>query len=101
MILNHVAKRAGFVVVRGPAFNPKRFRDCDLNIVDMVAIPKAFKNRIGKSKNEQVLYGLFAEVMVDAVYLRLVEVFVKQPVQLPRRLEIVSKGFLDDDSGPA
>ena len=66
MVLHHVADDAGAVVVASAVLDVDLLRDRDLDIVDVVAIPYRLEDRVGESKDEQVLYCLFAEVVVDS-----------------------------------
>ena len=78
MILEHVAHDAGRVVVAGPAADADFFRHRDLHVIDVVAIPDRLENRVRKPQHQQVLHGLFAEVVVDAIDLPLGEDFVNR-----------------------
>lgn len=73
MILKHITQDAGGVVVPSPAAQADLFGDGDLDVVDVVAVPEGFENSVGKAKNQQVLYGFFAQVVIDAVNLFLVK----------------------------
>jgi hypothetical protein len=44
-------------------------------VVDVLAVPHRLEDAVGEAEDEKVLDGLLAEVVVDAVDLRLVEVF--------------------------
>ena len=52
---------------------PIAFGNGDLHMVNVLAIPDRLEDAIGKAENQQVLHRLFAEIMVDAVDLRLGE----------------------------
>ncbi len=45
----------------------------DLDVIDIVAVPQRLENRVGKTEDEDILDGLFAQVVVDAVDLILIE----------------------------
>ena len=47
--------------------------DGDLNVIDVVAIPKRLEDRVVESKAEQVLNRLFSEVVIDPVNLILMQ----------------------------
>ena len=81
MILEHVAHDAGRVVVAGPAADVDFFGHRDLHVVDVVAIPNRLEDRVREPQHEQVLHGLFAEVVIDAVDLLLAEDFVNHFVE--------------------
>ena len=73
MILKHVADDAGLVVVTGAAADVDFLGHGDLHVVDVVAIPNRLEDRVGKPQHEQILHRFFAEVVVDAIDLPLVE----------------------------
>ena len=68
---------------------------CD--VVDGVAVPHALEHRVAETEDEDVLHRLLAEVVVDAEDLLLVEDREQLVVELPRGLEVVPEGLLDDD----
>ena len=67
MVLEHVAQYADAVIKTGTVFQADFFRYGDLNMVDVVAIPNRLEDSIGKAGEENVLYGFFAEIMVNAI----------------------------------
>ena len=69
MILDHIAKNACSFIILSTAFNAHGFHDAELNMINMFFIPKRFKNTVGKAECKNVLYGLFAQIMIDAVNL--------------------------------
>ena len=71
MVLEHVAQGAGLVVVVGPVLDAERLGDGDLNVVDVIAVPDRLEDRVGEAEDHDVLDGLFAQVVVDAVDLGL------------------------------
>ena len=88
------------LVVRRASLDPQLLRDRDLHALDMVAIPQRLEHRVREAENEQILNGLFAEVVVDAIDLRLVEVLVDELVQRLGRLQIATERLLDDEARP-
>jgi hypothetical protein len=73
----------------------------DLDIVDVVAVPHRLEKRVGKAKEKEVLYGLFAEVVVDAINLSLGEGFGDRGVEGVRRRQVAAERLLDDNPRPA
>ena len=73
MVLDHVAQRAGSLVVAGAAFDADVLRGGDLDVVDVVAVPDRLEEGVGEPQRHEVLDGLLAEVVVDAEDLRLLE----------------------------
>ncbi len=58
------------------------------------------KMRVAKPQGVDVLHGLLAEVMVDAINLALVEHGRDIAVERAGTLEIVAKRLFDDDPAP-
>ena len=67
MVLHHVAKRAGGIVIAGAAFDAQGLGDGDLHMIDMGGVPDRLEQGIGKAQGHQVLDGLLAEIMIDAI----------------------------------
>ena len=72
---------------------------CD--VVDVVAVPDGLEDAVGEAEDEDVLDGLFAEVVVDAEDLVFVEDGVDLVVELDGGVEVVAEGLLDDDADAA
>ena len=101
MILHHVAQRPGRFIITGASFHPERFRRRDLEVIDVARIPERLENRVRESQHQNVLRGLFAEKMVDAIGLIFVECVADDSIQFARRGEIGAERFFDDDARPA
>src|ERR1700687_1923755 len=69
MVGHHVAEGAGGFVKRAAMLDADRFRGVDLHVVDVVAIPERLDDVVGESKDQNVLDGFLAEIVVDAVNL--------------------------------
>ncbi len=67
--LDHVAKGAGRFIESAATLDAKGFRSGDLDMVDVIAIPERLENAVAKSKNQQILHRVFAEIMIDPVNL--------------------------------
>ena len=67
MVGNHVAKGAGGFVEAAAMFDADGFGGGDLHVVDVIAIPERLDDVVREAEDHQVLDGLFAEVVVDAV----------------------------------
>ena len=73
---------------------------CDLHVVDVAAVPDRLENGVVKTKNQDVLHRLFAEIVIDAVNLVLRENCLDLAVQGPGRIVVIAKGLLDDHAAP-
>ena len=59
----------------------------------MTMIPERFKDGVGKAQNHEVLYHLFAKIMIDAIQLILAEVLQ----QVASKFGLFGDGDGDDD----
>ena len=59
------------VVVAGAVSDAHVLRHGDLHMVDVVAVPERLEDRVGEARHQDVLHGLLAEVVIDAVDLAL------------------------------
>ena len=101
MVLDHVAQRAGVVVVAAAVFDADGLRRRDLHAVDVTAVPDRLEDHVREAQRHDVLHRLFAEVVVDAVDLALVEDLRDLGLQRARRVEVGTERLLDDDPRPA
>ena len=67
MILHHVAQGAGGFVVTGTPFDAEGFGRGDLDVIDITRVPNRFKNRVGKTENQDVLRGFFPEKVINSI----------------------------------
>ncbi len=101
MILEHVAHDADAVVERAAVLDADRLGDGDLHVIDVVAVPDRLEDAVGEAEDQDVLDGLLAQVVVDAVDLLLGQHLMQQAVEFPRRSQIGAEGFLDDHAPPS
>ncbi len=73
VVLDQIAQRAGAVVVVGARADAEVLGGGDLHAVDVVAVPQRLEHAVGEAERQHVLDRLLAQVVVDAVDLRLVE----------------------------
>ena len=74
VVLNHVAHNARRFVVAAASFDADRLGVGQLHVIYVLAIPQRLEDAVGEAKDEQVLDSLFAEIMVDAINLLLVQI---------------------------
>ena len=98
--LNHVAKCAGGFVKAAAALDAEGFRGGDLHVVHVVAVPQRLENAVAEAQDQQVLDGIFAEIVVDAVDLLLFEDVEDDLVQFFGGGKVAAKGLFDDDARP-
>ena len=100
MVLNHVAGCADPVVVTGATTNPDIFGHSDLHVVNIIVVPEGFKHRVGESDRQNILNGLFSQIVVDAKNTARREDTVHQSIEPLSAFQIVTKGFFDNDPAP-
>src|SRR5450631_1192573 len=107
MILHHVAQRTGFVVEMPAPLDPKFLCHRDLYVLDETTPPQGLEQRIAETQRHEVLYGLLAKIMIDAVDLPLGEHGADLVVDEIGGRRIVSQRLFEhharywrDDTGP-
>ena len=74
VVLDHVADRAGGVVIGAPAAGHAHLLGHrDLHRADVPAVPDRLEDAVAEPEGQDVLHRLLAQVMVDAIDLALVE----------------------------
>src|SRR5690349_16864162 len=82
-------------------FHPQRLRCCDLDMVNILAIPDRLDDGVGEPEGEDVLHRLFAEIVVNAIDLLLVYGPTNHCIESLCAGGIPSKRLLDDKTCPA
>ena len=98
---HHVAQRARCVVVPAAAFHTDRLGHRDLHIVDVAPVPDRLEHAVAEAEHQDVLHGLFAEVVIDAEDLVFAQGLAQVAVELLGRIEIDAERLLDDHTPPA
>ena len=101
VVLEDVARRAGLLVERAAVLDADRLGHGDLHVVDVAPVPERLEDAVAEPEDQQVADGLLAQVVVDAVDLRLAEDLADLAVEPLRRVEVVPERLLDDDPAPA
>ena len=101
MVLHDVAHSTGPVVVAAAVFEPDVLRHRDLHGVDEVRVPHWLEDRVGETESKDVLNGLLAEVVIDAVDRVLRESLVQRLGEGSGRLQVETKRLLDHDAAEA
>ena len=89
------------VIVTGAMFHADLFGDSDLDVIDVVAVPERLKDGVRKTRHQNVLNGLFAQIMVNAIDLILAEGLMDLLIQVVCRGQVGSKWFFDDHAPPS
>ena len=98
VVLDDVAECADPVVERPAALDPEVLGHRDLDRVDVLTAPHRLEQGVGEPQVHDVLHGLLAEKVVDAVQALLRHERGQAPVQLARRDEICPEGLLHDEA---
>ncbi|KKL15926.1 hypothetical protein LCGC14_2500720, partial [marine sediment metagenome] len=101
VVLEHVAEDADAVVVSGTVTDRDLLGRGDLYVIDVVAVPDRLENTVGESKDQHVLHGLLAQVVIDAIDLVLVEDLVYGAVEFSGAFEIGAERFFHDQTARA
>ena len=67
MVLDHVAYGSVLVVECAASFDAEIFSHGDLNALDVVSIPERLDESVRKAKNDQILHGSLAQVVVNSI----------------------------------
>ena len=67
MVRDHVAQRSCSFKVGAAPLHADRLGIRDLHVVDVAPVPDGLENRVVEAEDHDVLHGLFAEVVIDAV----------------------------------
>lgn len=101
MILDHIPQRACVFVISGASPYTERLRGGDLDLIDIVCVPKRREDRVSEAQDKDVLRGFFPEKVVDSVGLLLAEGVADDAIELSRGVQVRAKRFFDDDACPA
>src|SRR5215470_11845157 len=98
MVLDDVADRTRRIVESPATLDPEVFRHRNLDALDLVAIPERLQERVRKAKEDHVVHGLFAQIMVDAEDGILIKGREQYPIEFLRRGPVMSERLFDDDA---
>src|ERR1700675_5074826 len=101
MVRDHVPQRTSCFIKVPAAADIKGLGDSDLDVIDMVTIPDRFKHAVSETQDQDILDGLFAEIMIDPVDLVFVDEVQQIAIQRARRSEVRAKRLLDDQAPPS
>src|SRR3954463_12443710 len=96
MVLDHIAQHTRALIIGAPPLNSDSLSVGHLYVVDILPSPKRFENTVRESKDQQVLDRFFAQIMVDSINLRFVEIFVDLVVEQSGALKIAAKRLFNN-----
>ena len=101
VVLHHVPHGARLVVIAAAPADSHGLGHGDLDVIDILRVPQRFEQHVAEADGHQVLHRLLAEVMVDPVDLRLVEMLGQHGVERLRSAQVMPEGFLDHNAALA
>ncbi|MNM47696.1 hypothetical protein D3C81_586680 [compost metagenome] len=99
VILDHVPQLAGLVEVTPAAFDTDLLGHGDFHVGDVILVPLGFEQAVGETQGDQVLDGLFTQIVVDAVGAVLREELRHGVVDLARGFQVRANGFFQHHAG--
>ncbi len=100
VVLEDVAAGTGLLVEGAAGAHAEVLGHGDLDVVDVAPVPDRLEDAVGEAEDQQVADGVLAQVVVDAIDLRLIERLHDRVVQRVARVEVVAERLLDDDAAP-
>ncbi len=100
MVWHHVPQRPRFLVVAAAMLDPDALGCRDLHVIDVAAIPHRLKDAICKPEDQDVLDGLFAEVVIDPVNLAFIQHLPEFVIERSGGSQVVTERLLNDDAAP-
>ncbi len=100
MIGNHVAQGPGRLVIAAALLDADRLGGCNLYAVDKVSVPQGFGDGVGETEDHEVLHGLLAQIVIDAVDLLFIENLLEITIQLFRGSQVSSERLFHDHPSP-
>ena len=76
MILHHIPHDSHPVVIASSMFNINGLHGRYLYMIDIVPVPDGLEYCIGKPKHQNILNGLFCQVMIDSEYLMFLKILM-------------------------
>ena len=73
VVLHHIAHGTRFIVISATPANTYNFRDSDLNMINILRVPKWFEQQVTKAHGHQILHSFFAKVMINAIDLAFIK----------------------------
>ena len=101
MVLEHVADHARLFEITRPVPHADLLGHRNLHILDVVAVPDRFEDRVGEPQDQDVLDGLLAQVVIDAIDLMLGKRAVQVAVERERGVQVDAERLLDDHPCPS
>src|SRR3989442_1629605 len=98
VVLHHIANGAGLFVEPPPSLETEPFRHRDLHALDVMAVPHRLEERVREPEQQEILYRLLAEIMVDAEDALLIEYLMQRRVERPCTREVAPEWLFHHDA---
>jgi hypothetical protein len=93
--LHDITDDAELIEVAPTALSAERLLKCDLDVVDVVTVPRGVEELVAESQDENVLDHLLTEVVVNTEDLLLLPVRIQSLLQIARALKILAERLLN------
>jgi hypothetical protein len=93
--LHDITDDAELIEVASAALSAERLLKCDLDVVDVVTVPRGVEELVAESQDENVLDHLLTEVVVNTEDLLLLPVRIQSLLQIAGALKILAERLLN------
>ncbi len=100
MVLDHIPEGAGLVIEAGPTLNSQAFSHGNLDALHQIAVPEGLEDGVGEPKDQEILNGFLAQVMVDAVDLGFAEIPVDLLIEDDGGVQVSAERLFHHQPGP-
>jgi hypothetical protein len=100
MVLDDVSCGADAVVIASSRTDTNVLSHGDLHMIDVVCVPDGLIHRVGEAQSQDVLNGLFTQIVVDAEHRLWWKHSFDRRIELCCGFFVLTERFLDDDSAP-
>jgi hypothetical protein len=94
-VLHDITNDTEIIEVTSTSLGSEGLLEGDLNVVDVVTVPGGAEELVTKSEDEQVLYHLLSEVVVDTEDLLLSPIGLERLLKVPGALKVASERLLN------
>src|SRR5260221_5141899 len=100
MILQYVANCARLFVEWPPALDAYTLGGSNFNVINVIPVPNGLEDAVAETKDQDVLYRVLTQIVIDTEDLVLREDRINIVVQLARRFEVGAERFLNNHANP-
>src|SRR5258708_37439574 len=100
MILQYVANCARLFVEWPPALDAYTLGGSNFNVINVIPVPNRPEDAVAETKDQDVLYRVLTQIVIDTEDLVLREDRINIVVQLARRFDVGAEGVLNNHANP-